>query len=147
MKLWPVLVVLLIVPLLACGLAEPGYYRNNTVRQAAFAYERAARGPVDELIIQANRDEPRVKFEQQHQDGGRTVWLFGLAIAEYFELLPPEKTYLFIRPIDYNDSYQAAEVTVYRGDGEGYTTYRLSLARQEGGRWVVTGETQLEETG
>lgn len=138
---------LLLLPLAACGLTNPIYTLNNQVRQAVYSYEREQRGPVDELIIHFQRDEPRVKFEGQNQNGGRTVWLYRQGAAEFFALRPQTATYLYIQAIEYSNNYHTATVTVYRGDGSGYNGRQLTLNQTDNGGWVVTGDTPLTETG
>lgn len=140
----PVLLLLaLALPALACGLFNPLYYRNNEIRLAVYDYELAQRGPVDDLVLAFTRDEPRVKFEGQGEDGGRTVWLQDLAAREFFDLRQPDDTFLYIEDIDYRDNYRQAVVTVYRGDGRSYEGRELTLALNDEGQWAVTGEVLL----
>ena len=139
------LLLALALPVLACGLFNPLYYRNNEVRLAVYDYELAQRGPVDELVLAFNRDEPRVKFAGQHENGGRTVWLQDLAAREFFDLRQPDKTFLYIEEIDYLDDYRQAAVTVYRGDGRSYAGRELTLILNDEGQWTVTGEVLLAE--
>jgi hypothetical protein len=142
----PILLLLaLVLPAIACGLFNPLYYRNNEVRLAVYAYERAQRGPVDELVLAFNRDEPRVKFEGQNENGGRTVWLQDLAAREFFDLRRPENSFLYIQKIDYLDDYRQAVVTVYRGDGLTYEGRELTLMSNDKGDWTVTGEVLLDD--
>ena len=143
----PVLLLLaLVLPAIACGLFNPLYYRNDEVRLAVYDYERAQRGPVDELVLAFNRDEPRVKFEGQNENGGRTVWLQDLAAREFFDLRQPDKTFLYIQKIDYLDDYHQAVVTVYRGDGRSYEGRELTLIADDEGQWTVTGEVLLDDS-
>lgn len=141
----PVLLVLaLALPAIACGLFNPQYNRNNEVRLAVYEYEREQRGPVDELVLAFNRDEPRIKFEGQNENGGRTVWLQNLAAQEFFDLRRPDSTFLYIQNIDYLDDYRQAVVTIYRGDGESYEGRELRLTSNDDRPWMVTGEVLLD---
>jgi hypothetical protein len=143
----PVLLLLaLTLPAIACGLFNPLYNRNNEIRLAVYDYERAQRGPVDELVLAFNRDEPRVKFEGQNENGGRTVWLQDLAAREFFDLRRPDSTFLYIQNIDYLDDYRQAMVTVYRGDGVSYEGRELTLISNDDGQWTVTGEVLLNDS-
>jgi len=139
------LLTMLALILIACGLFNPQYYRNNEVRLAVYEYERQLRGPVDELIVASERNEPRVKFEGQNENGGRTVWLYDLAAREYFALRPQDVTFLFIQNIEFVDNYQQAVVTVYRGQGSDYMERELTLNRQADDLWVVSDEALLDE--
>lgn len=139
------LLALLLLPTLACGLTNRVYALNNQVRQAVYQYERETRGLVDDLVIHAERSEPRVRFEGQNQNGGRTVWLDRFGAQEFFALRPAADTFLYIQEIQYNDTRDAATVSVYRGDGRGYQGWQLTLERKAADEWTVTGEVTLEE--
>ena len=139
------LLLALALPAMACGLFNPLYNRNNEIRLAVYDYELAQRGPVDELVLAFNRDEPRVKFEGQHEAGSRTVWLQDLAAREFFDLRQPDKTFLYIEDIDYLDDYRQAVVTIYRGDGRSYEGRELTLILKDEGQWTVTGEVLLAD--
>jgi len=137
------LLLALLPTLAACGWLSPESAHNNPVRLAVYRYERAARGKTDDLAISFNRTELRVKFEGQNENGGRTVWLFDLAAKEYFSLLPPGRTFLYIQPVQYNADYTAATVRVYRGDKSGYQGRELELKVNNNGEWAVTGDREL----
>ena len=139
------LTMLMILPLIACGMFNPQYYRNNEVRLAVYDYERALRGPVHELIIAFERTEPRVKFEGQHENGGRTVWLYDMAAREYFASRPQDVTFLFIQNIEFADNYRQAVVTLYRGQGSDYEGQQLILNQQNDGAWVVIDEVLIDD--
>jgi hypothetical protein len=139
------LLLALVLPAIACGLFNPLYYRNNEVRLAVYDYEREQRGPVDELVLAFNRNEPRVRFEGQHENGGRTVWLQDLAAREFFDLRQPDNSFLYIQKIDYFDDYRQAVVTVYRGDGLSYEGRELTLISNDKGEWTITGEVLLDD--
>lgn len=137
----------LLLPLLACGLFTPQYELNNQVRLAVYNYERAERGPVDELLIAFNRNEPRLKFEGQNENGGRTVWLYNLAAREYFAQLSPDSTFMYIEKIEYFDNYHQANVTVYRGEGKNYTGRELTLQQNNpDGSWQVIADQPLDRS-
>jgi len=127
-----------------CAAFNPQSALKNQVRLAVYEYEREARGLANDLVIHFQRTEPKIKFEGQSQNGGRTVWLFTLAAKEYFDLLPPERTYLYIQQIEFNDDFTQAVVPVYRGDGAGYLGRQLMLAKDEGGVWSVLDEREIE---
>jgi hypothetical protein len=138
------ILLLLILPALACGIINPRYQLNNEVRLAVYEYEREARGPVDDLVIDFQRDEPRIKFEGQSENGGRTVWLYRLGAKEFFALRPPEDTYLYIQKIEYNKDRSVATVKVFRGDGQGYEGRLLTLLRDKDHHWSVINEVEIE---
>jgi hypothetical protein len=139
------ILLLLILPALACGIINPQYQLNNEVRLAVYEYEREARGPVDDLVIDFQRDEPRIKFEGQSENGGRTVWLYRLGAKEFFALRPPEDTYLYIQKIEYINDYTVATINVFRGDGRGYEGRQLTLQRDEEQHWSVVNEVEIKE--
>jgi hypothetical protein len=138
------LLALLMLPALACGLTNQVYALNNQVRQAVYRYERETRGRVDDLVLHSQRAEPRVKFEGQNENGGRTVWLDRFAAQEFFALRPAEETFLYIQEIQYGDNQETATVAVYRGDGRGYKGWQLTLEQGDDDRWTVTDEVALE---
>jgi hypothetical protein len=138
------ILLLLALPALACGITNPWHQLNNEVRLAVYEYEREMRGPVDDLVIDFQRDEPRIKFEGQSENGGRTIWLYRLGAKEFFALRPPEDTYLYIQKIEYNNDRSAATVEVFRGDGQGYEGRQLTLARDENDHWSVINEIEAE---
>jgi hypothetical protein len=137
------LLIVLTLPALACGFSNPQYQINNEVRLAVYEYERETRGPVDDLVIHFRRDEPRIRFEGQNENGGRTIWLYPAGATEFFALRPSEKTYLYIQAIEYNDDRDVATVKVFRGDGTGYEGWQLTLQRDEDYDWVVTDENEI----
>lgn len=139
-----ILLIALMLSAGACGAINPQYRFNNQVRLAIYEYDRQRRGPVDDLVIHFRRDEPRIKFAGQSENGGRTVWLYPAGAREFFALRPPGATYLYIQAIEYNDDRSAATVTVFRGDGTGYEGRLLSLQRAGNNHWSVTGEVELE---
>lgn len=139
-----ILMVLLILPALACGLSNPRYQLNNQIRLAVYNYERSQYGPVDDLVLGFQRDEPRIHFKGQNQHGGRTVWLYRAAAREFFALRPEQATYLYIQDIEYNNDESSATVTVFRGDGTGYQGYALTLDKTEKDEWIVTNEAEIE---
>jgi hypothetical protein len=83
-----------------------------------------------------------VKFEGQNENGGRTVWLFDLGAKEYFDKLPPEKSYLYIQMPTYNEARTEATVEVYRGTLAGYQGRQLTLRQTTTGGWEVSGEVE-----
>lgn len=137
--------IVLLLPALACGTVNPEFQLNNEVRQAVYAYEREAYGPVKDLVIYFRRDEPRVLFVGQSQNGGHSVWLYPAAAEEYFSTRPQTTTYLYIQEIQYNEDRRSVTVKVYRGDGSGYRGWQLTLTR-EGKIWKVTNEMEIEDS-
>lgn len=134
----------LLLFILACGPVNPLYQRNNEVRQAVFAYEQTKHGPVKDLVIHFRRDEPRLRFDGQNQNGGHTVWLYPAGGQEYFATRPQTASYLYIQEIEFSEDQKAAIVNVYRGDGSGYQGRQLTITRQADGQWTVTDEVELE---
>ena len=139
------LFLILILPALACGFINPRYQLNNEVRLAVYNYEQEVRGKADDLVIDFQRDEPRIKFEGQSKNGGRTVWLYRLGAKEFFALRPPDDTYLYIQGIEYNDERDVATVRIFRGDGSGYNGWVLTLQHGSDHLWSVTSEVEIEE--
>ena len=138
------ILAIILVLNVGCAAFNPQSAMKNQVRLAVYEYEREARGLANDLVIHFQRTEPKIKFEGQNQNGGRTVWLFTLAAKEYFDLLPPERTYLYIQQIEFNDDLTQAIVPVYRGDGAGYAGRTLTLAQGADGVWSVTDEEAIE---
>lgn len=130
---------------IACGPVNPLYQRHNEVRRAVFAYESAQRGPVKDLVIHFRRDEPRIRFEGQDQNGGHTVWLYPAGGQEYFATRSQAASYLYIQEIEFSEDQQSATVNVYRGDGSSYQGWQLTVTRQTGDQWAVTAEAELEK--
>jgi hypothetical protein len=130
------IITLLILPMLACGYVGNVYQNNNAVRQAVYAYEREMRGKPDDLVIDFERNEPRIVFENQSENGGRTVWLYRAGAKEFFALRPPEKSYLYIQNIEFNADYTSATATVFRGDGSGFWGRQLTLHNNDE-QWQV----------
>lgn len=136
--------IVLLLPSVACGTVNPEYQFNNEVRQAIYTYERETRGPVKDLVIHFQRDEPRVRFVGQNQNGGHSVWLYPAGAEEYFSTRPRTATYLYIQEIQYNEDHSSATVKVYRGDGSGYRGWQLTVTKHADGHWVVTDEVEIE---
>ena len=137
------MLLLLILPMLACGYVNTVYQANNEVRLAVYEYEREIRGKPDDLVIDFERNEPHIVFESQNENGGRTVWLYRMGAKEFFALRPPEKSYLYIQSIEFNDNYTTATVINFRGDGSGYQGRQLML-HHENGRWQVVQDVETE---
>lgn len=137
--------IVLLLPGVACGTVNPEYQLNNEIRQAVYAYERETRGPVKDLVIHFRRDEPRVRFGGQNQNGGHSVWLYPAGAKEYFSSRPQTAPYLYIQEIQYNQGHHRATVKVYRGDGSGYQGWQLTVTREADGYWAVTNEVKIED--
>jgi len=137
------ILLLLVLPMLACGYINPVYQTNNEVRLAVYNYEREERGKADDLVIDFQRNEPRILFPGQDENGGRTVWLYRLGAREFFALRSPEKTYLYIQNIEYNDDYTVATVTLFRGNGSSYQGRQLTLEKSTD-RWLVMQDVEID---
>jgi hypothetical protein len=140
MKRKRILLILLVFLLsaLACGTGGPVTRRNNEVRRAALAYELAARGPVDEVLVAFGLTEVRANlgFEQ-----GNTVWLNPLAEAEYLRRRDTSRTYLFLHDLNYGDG--TASIVVDRNDAAGLQSHTLTLER-ESNAWRVVSDAASE---
>ena len=139
------ILILLILPMLACGYINPVYQANNEVRLAVYDYEREVRGKPDDLVLDFQRNEPRIVFPGQNENGGRTVWLYRLGAREFFALRPPEKTYLYIQSIEYNDDYTTATITHFRGNGSSYQGRQLTLEKNAD-QWLVMQDVEIDAT-
>ncbi|GAB4422992.1 MAG: hypothetical protein Kow0031_01280 [Anaerolineae bacterium] len=148
LKRHPILagLIVMVVLLAGCGPFNPGYRQNNPVRLAVFQYEVEQRGYPDDLLLHFYRTEPRVKFQGQAENGGRTIWLFDLAAREYFDLLPPGRSYMYVQEIQFNPERTQATVEVYRGDTSGYQGHTLSLSRNADDTWQVTDDVAIADT-
>lgn len=136
---------ILFLSFIACGPVNPQFLRNNEVRRAVYAYEQAKRGPVKDLVIHFRRDEPRIRFDGQNQNGGHTVWLYPAGGQEYFATRPQTASYLYIQEIEFSEDQKIATVNVYRGDGSGYRGWQLTVIRGDNGQWTVTDEVEPTE--
>ncbi len=141
-----IILVGLLLPTLACELFSTEYGLNNQVRLAVYHHERETRGQTNDLVLQFNRTEPKVKFEGQQENDGRTVWLFDMAAKEYFELLPPERTFLYVQRAEYNRDYSAATVKVFRGNGSGYKGRELALTADGNGSWTIIEDNAIADS-
>lgn len=144
-RLYLVIFTAALLSISACGPLSFDYDQNNAVRLAVYQYERQTRGKADDLVIHSLRTEPRIKFEGQADDGGRTVWLFELAAREYFDLLPAGRSYMYIQEIKFNGDRTAATVDVYRGDTTGYQGQTLTLERQATNGWQVVEDSAIAD--
>jgi hypothetical protein len=140
MKRNPIALVLLALLLatLACGVGGPATRRNNDVRRAALAYELAARGGVDEVLVAFGLTEVR---DNLGFPDGNTVWLNQFAEREYFRSRDQSQSYLFLHDLTYEG--EAASIVVDRGDANGVQSRTLVL-RREGGDWEVVSDELLE---
>ena len=139
------ILAILLLPTIACGLSNPQYRLNNEVRQAVYEYERQVRGPVNDLVINFQREEPRTQFPGQNENGGRTIWLYNLGAGEYFAQRDPQTSYLYLQTINFGQDDATATVILYRGDGRGYTGRRLTLRQDQAGAWAVTADAPIPD--
>ena len=128
----------LVLSMLACGGGGAVTRRNNEIRRVAVAYELAARGPVDEVLVAFGLTEARANLGFE---GGNTVWLNRLAEGEYLRARDTRRTYLFLHDLDYADG--AVSLVVDRGDASGLQSRKLALAREDNG-WQVVSDEILE---
>ena len=106
-------VIALLLPLSAC--AGWSTSENDAVRRAVIQHKLDEPGiVVDDLVI---RLSPR-EFRGELGDSSRLVWLVSNAFdrqyreGEYFRLRDPERSYLFIQDVRYDNSRNAATVRV-----------------------------------
>jgi hypothetical protein len=136
---------ILVVALSAC--TGWGQSESDAVRRAVISHELDETGvQVDELIIRLSPGEFRADLGR----GTRIVWLVSPGYqrkyveAEYFRVRDPERSYLFLQDITYDESQDRAtvEVVLYLGSG-GPTTKELTL-HKDGDSWQIGSETLLE---
>jgi len=127
-------VLLLLVGGVACGVGGTAAHRKNGIRRAALAYEVAARGAADELLVAFSFMEVR---DNLGFEGGNTVWLNPVARGEYSRHRDVDKSYIFLHPP--SEEGRSVSIVVDRGDASGVQSRQLTLERKEG-TWVVVSE-------
>lgn len=137
----PMLVlVVLALSSLACnlvGFGDAKNQRNNAIRRAALEHELAARGPVDEVLVDFGFLEWR---DNLGFSGGRTVWLNPVARDEFLAQRNPQRTYIYLHmPADDGDT---VHIEVERGGPDGQVTRRLVLQPSDTGWEVVQEEVR-----
>lgn len=143
-RLVPATFVLLVVVSACAGWGES---ESDAVRRAVIAYELDEQGvQVDELIIRLSPGEFRADFGH----GSRNVWVVSPAYQrqyreeEYFGVRDPERSYLFVQDVTYDNSDQRArvEVALYLESGE--RTIKEITLDKKGDSWEISRERVLE---
>lgn len=139
------LVLILSVALSACsGWLDS---EKDAIRRAVVVHELEERGlRVDELIIRLSPGEFRADFGY----GSRIVWLVGTQLerqhreGEYFRVLDPKLSYLFLQDVTLGVSQNRATVGIvlYLGSGKP-TTKEIGLHKRNGA-WEVSSQEVLE---
>jgi len=119
---------------------------SDSVRRAVFAHELDEPGmQVDDLVIRLSPREFRADFGHD----SRMVWLVSNAFerpyreGEYFRLRDPERSYLFIQDVRYDESHSAATVTVVIDLGEQNPTTKDVSLRKRPSEWEVVSQTPV----
>ncbi|HUS70792.1 MAG TPA: hypothetical protein VM075_08475 [Anaerolineae bacterium] len=119
---------------------------SDSVRRAVIAHELDDSGmQVDDLVIRLSPREFRADFGHD----SRIVWLVSNTIErpyrerEYFRLRDPERSYLFIQDVRYDESHSAATVTVVIGLVEQNPTTKDIALRKKASEWEVVSETRV----
>jgi hypothetical protein len=138
-----ILVSLLLLPQLsACA----GWWdsESDAVRRAVIAHELDESGMrVDDLVIRLAPQEFRADFGHD----SRMVWLVSKPIerpyreGEYFRLRDPERSYLFVQDVRYDESGSAAKVTVLLGLVDQNPITKDITVRKIDSQWEVVSET------
>jgi uncharacterized protein YrzB (UPF0473 family) len=113
------------------------------VRRAVIAHELDEAGMrVDDLVI---RLSPR-EFREDFGHDSRMVWLVSEPIerlyreSEYFRLRDPERSYLFVQDVRYDESHSTASVTVILGLVDQNPTTKDIIVRKTDSEWEVVSE-------
>ena len=128
------------------GCAVWGESESDAIRYAIVRHELDRGGlQVDDLIIRLSPGEFRADFGH----GSRIVWLVSTAYqrdyieGEYFRMHDPERSYLFVQGISYNDAHNQAVVTVVLYLGSGQPTAKDVTLHNTDGVWEVISEREL----
>jgi len=119
---------------------------SDSVRRAVIAHEFDESGmQVDDLVIRLSPREFRADFGHD----SRMVWLISNAFerpyreGEYFRLRDPERSYVFIQDVRYDESRSAATVTVVLGLVDQNPTTKDITLRKRASEWEVVSETTV----
>ncbi len=131
------------------GCASWWKSENELIRRAVIEHELDQSGlHVDDVIVRLSPGEFRADFGH----GSRMVWLVSNPLqrryreGEYFRLRDPERSYLFLQEIRYEESRARAKVTtVLDAASTGAVTKEVSLSRTATG-WEVTSERPEDGT-
>jgi len=134
-------IFILVVVVSACaGWAES---ESDAVGRAVIAHELDERGvQVDELIIRLSPGDFRADFGYE----GRIVWLVSPAYqrqyreGEYFRVRDPERSYLFVQDIRYDDPHNQATVRVVLYLRTGQLSTREVTLHKKGGSWEIRSD-------
>jgi hypothetical protein len=141
-------IFLLLVVVSACAVW--GESESDAIRRAVITHELDDRGlPVDDLIIRLSPGEFRADFGH----GSRVVWLVSPEYqrqyieGEYFRVHDPERSYLFVQDIAYNDFHDQATVGFVLYLGSGQPAAREITLHKKADSWEVISERPLEAVG
>jgi hypothetical protein len=117
---------------------------SDSVRRALIAHELDESGmQVDDVVIRLSPREFRADFGHD----SRMLWLVSNPIErpyrerEYFRLRDPERSYLFIQDVRYDESRSTATVTVVHGLVDQNPTTKDITLRKTASEWDVVSET------
>lgn len=120
---------------------------KDAIRRAVIAHELEERGlRVDELIIRLSPGEFRADFGH----GCRIVWLVSAQYerqhreGEYFRVLDPKLSYLFLQDVTIGVSQNRATVGVVLYLGSGQPTTKEIRLHKRNGAWEVSSQGALE---
>jgi len=140
--------VFLLVAVSACAVW--GESESDVIRRAVIAHELDERGlRVDDLIIRLSPGEFRADFGY----GSRIVWLVSPGYqrqyieGEYFKIHDPERSYLFVQDIAYDNSHNQATVGVVLYLGNGQLAAKEITLHKKSGFWEAISERRLEAEG
>lgn len=141
-------IFLVLVVVSACAVW--GESESDAIRRAVMTHELDERGlQVDDLIIRLSPGEFRADFGH----GSRVVWLVSPEYqrqyieGEYFRVHDPERSYLFVQNIAYNDSHDQVIVGVVLYLGSGQLTATEITLHKKADSWEVISERPLEAEG
>lgn len=131
------------------GCASWWQSESDQIRRAVIEHELDQSGlQVDDVIVRLSPGE----FRADIGHGSRMVWLVSNALerryreGEYFRLRDPERSYIFLQEIRYEDSQTRARLTaVVYAASAGAVTRELIVSRTVTG-WQVTSERPAEGT-
>jgi hypothetical protein len=124
-----------------------GESESDAVRRAVVAHELDERGvQVDDLIIRLSPGD----FRADSGHGTKIVWLVSPGYqrqyreGEYFRVRDPDRSYLFVQDIDYDEFHDQATVGVVLRLESGELTSKEINLHKEGNAWQVVSQRVLE---